>query len=169
MRANTHILKMLSAVAKTLAYNHQILQSLLLSSSLTSSETLYDLTSTTCSREMFEILNTLGVDTERILFIKNLVYRGISYYPEQCVILSKIESDLIVGTIKVLLKRNTEPCLLLKKQIAMFIPALDVYHLPQETFSSLNNYVCINVGKLKNFYPLSLYTLNGKKIVVLKH
>ena len=65
-----------------------MLQSLLLSSSLTSSETLYDLTSTTCSREMFEILHTLGVDTERILFIKNLVYRGISYYSEQCVIFS---------------------------------------------------------------------------------
>ena len=44
--------------------------------------------------------------------------------------LSEMESDLIVGIIKVLLKRNTIPCLLLKKQLAMFIPALGVYHLP---------------------------------------
>ena len=57
-----------------------MLQSLLLSSSLTNSETLYDLTATTCSRKMFEILHALGVDAERILFIKYLMYGGISYY-----------------------------------------------------------------------------------------
>ena len=83
--------------------------------------------------------------------------------------LSKIESDLIVGNIKVLLKRNTEPCLLLKKQIAVFTPALSVYHLQQKPFSSSNNYACISDGKLKNFYHLLFYMMIGKKIVVLEH
>ena len=101
--------KNLINVPKTLAYNHQMLQSLLLSSSLTSLETLFDLTTTTCSREMFKILYSSRVHTEKILFIKNLVYRGICYFPEQCAILSKIESDLIVGVIKMLLTPNQAP------------------------------------------------------------
>ena len=70
-------------VPKTIAYNHQMLQSLLLSSSLTSSETLYDLTAFTRSHEMFEILHTLGVNTERIFLyteIYFIIHRNVSYY-----------------------------------------------------------------------------------------
>ena len=70
-------------VPKTIAYNHQMLQSLLLSSSLTSSETLYDLPAFTRSGEMFEILHTLEVDTERIFLYTELYFiiqSNVSYY-----------------------------------------------------------------------------------------
>ena len=50
-----------------------------------------------------------------------------------------------------------------------YVYSLGVYHLQREPFSNLNNNACINVGKLRNFYSLSLCTLNGKKIVILKH
>ena len=54
-------------------------------------------------------------------------------------------------------------------QVTRFISALGVYHFQLEPLFSSNNYACISVGKLENFYPLSVYLLNSKKVVALKH
>ena len=116
-------------LTKTLSYHHQVFQSSLLHSSLIDSDVAFDrISSQRYSSEMLKVMAILGIDTGSVSFLHNLVFKGIAYQVGQCVILFKIDCDLVVGIIKVIFKRASHVCLFVTKCVANYFPSLGFYH-----------------------------------------
>jgi hypothetical protein len=85
-----------------------------------------------------------------------------------CVVVSSIEDgyELNIGKIQLLLvDRNSNLFFIVEINKFKLISCLSLY---EQNASELSEYQCISVSDLVSRTPVSVYTLNGKKLISLK-
>ena len=155
-------------LTKTLSHHHQRLQSCLLSEGLIASDITYGQSSSlTFSTEVLSAMREMSIDIINSRFFVKVEFKGIAYCIGQCVVLQKTESgDLLVGVIKCIVMKSSQICLVIKRCLGLYFPALELYKLEPCLSRS---FACISLFQLRNYYPLSVYTKNGTDIIVLKY
>lgn len=91
---------------------------------------------------------------------------GIDYEKSMAIVLDSDNEDdfFTVGIIQVLLARGEEVSFIVKKYVAQHILSVRAYRLDR------NKGMClVGFNQLKDYYPLSVYEVQGDFYVTLKH
>ncbi len=93
--------------------------------------------------------------------------KGTSYENGMLVLLRYTKGQLQLGQIaSIIIKNEMTVLLLLRGKTASWVPELGVYEV-DENVSDF--FICQNVEKLVEYYPLSSYQRGGRFLIPLKH
>ena len=113
--------------------------------------------------KIFQISDNSEVSTE--VKVKGTLYKKGSY-----VIVGKSEYGLLFGEIQFIIVMSPQVYLLVHEQEFVLSESLHVYGIPVlQASSTAVSYKCVELSKLKDYYPLSAYKRGKSLMIPLKH
>lgn len=93
-----------------------------------------------------------------------VMYRGTLYKKGQFLVTNNMDS-IQFGELALILIKDEVVHFLLRKYVAEFIPAYHLHELKNQT----EIMHCVKINDLADFYPLTSYMMNEKRVIPLKH
>lgn len=156
-------------VCQTLANNHQLLQTYLNSSSFFA-PVLKSKDSSPYHAHLYSDAVRNAVEahmlTEPDSVSTEVRFKGTLYKKGSFLCLKHDDESVEFGQIElVLIKDNKHLCFLVTAHTSLYLSEYGLYEVKQ----AAGDMRCINVEQCLDFYPLSLYSLRGVKVISLKH
>ena len=89
---------------------------------------------------------------------------GMEYRLKMALVVGFHSSDPIFGEIKVITVNCGDPRFVVERWFSSLVPPANAYEL-----TASDGFTVISLEDVLDYYPLSIYKISGKKMIILKH